>query len=326
MVRNPRPGLHELGSGAYAWLALVMFLCLAATVSSADRQEITRDGRTLELDLSDQFAESQRQQVVEWVNFIAESLLQVYGRWPRDRWHVEVQPISGSYRDTIPWGQVTRGQPDTVHFYVLTGANSKQLIENWTGYHELAHLLIPYKGDGDRWFSEGLASYYQNILQARAGTISEQAMWQKLLDGFIRGRKQDQFNGIPLSQVSDEMRENRSFMRVYWSGAWYFFAADVQLRQQSGGKANLDTALAALNKCCADRQMSAQEMVEALDRENRLLLFEPLFTKADNSTRLPEFESIFASLGISITDNRVVLQPEGPGAELRRDISQRKTL
>ena len=346
MIRNLRPDLHALSSDACTSLALkvgwdwsrhanqmrllrltiILLLCLMATVSRADRQQIIRDGRTLELDLSSQFSDTQRQHVVDWVSFIAEILSQVYGHWPKMLWRVEVQPISGSYEDTIPWGQVNRGQPDTVLFYVLNGASTKQLIENWTGYHELAHLLIPYKGGGDRWFSEGLASYYQNILQARAGVISEQVMWQKLLDGFMRGRKQDQFNGIPLSQVSDEMRENRAFMRVYWSGAWYFLAADVQLRQQSGGKISLDTALAALNRCCADRQMSAPEIVEALDGENRLLLFEPLFIKADSSTRLPAFESIFASLGISIIGDQVVLQPQGPGAELRRNISQRKTL
>ncbi|MEH6609791.1 MAG: hypothetical protein V7696_10505 [Halioglobus sp.] len=307
-------------------LTILLVLCLTAAVSHASSQQILRDGRSLELDISSQFSDTQRQHVVDWVSFIAENLSQVYGHWPRKQWRVEVQPISGSYKDTIPWGQVNRGQPDTVLFYVLNGASTQQLIDNWTGYHEFAHLLIPYKGGGDRWFSEGLASYYQNILQARAGVISEQVMWQKLLDGFIRGREQDQFNGIALSQVSDDMRENRAYMRVYWSGAWYFFAADVQLRQQSGGTSNLDTALAALNKCCADRQMSAKEMVVALDRENRLLLFEPLFTKTDSSTRLPEFEAIFASLGISIEGDQVVLQTEGPGADLRRNISQRKTL
>jgi hypothetical protein len=307
-------------------LTLLLVVCLTAATSYADRQVILRDGRNLELDISSQFSDPQRQHIVDWVSFIAESLSQVYGQWPRKLWRIDVQPISGTYKDTIPWGQVNRGQTDTVLFYVLKGANTQQLIDNWTGYHELAHLLIPYKGRGDRWFSEGLASYYQGILQARAGVISEQVLWQKLLDGFNRGRKQDRFNGIPLSQVGDEMRENRAFMRVYWSGAWYFLAADVQLRQQSGGKASLDTALAALNQCCADRQMSAQEMVEALDRENRLVLFEPLFIKTNSSTRLPEFDAIFASLGISIIGDQVVLQTEGPGADLRRNISQRKTL
>ncbi len=309
-----------------ACVVVLVQLMLLTPASGADRSEFVRGQSTLELVSSSEFNETQTQEVKEWIEFIAGGLLQVYGRWPRERWRIEVQPTSGSYRDTIPWGQVTRGEPDVVLFYVLSGADSEALKRNWTGYHELAHLLIPYKGGGDRWFSEGLASYYQNILQARVGVIDERSMWEKLLAGFQRGRQQDRFNGTPLAEVSAQMHENRAFMRVYWSGAWYFFAADVQLRQQSGGKTSLDTALAALNVCCADRKMSGLEMAQALDRENRLLLFTPLYHEVAASTRLPDFEHLFASLGISIDDGRAVLQASGPGAMLRRDIANAKPL
>ena len=75
-----------------------------------------------------------------------------------------------------------------VEFFTATQATTDSLQRAWTGYHELAHLLIPYQGWGGAWFSEGLASYYQNILQARVGILTEQQMWQKLYEGFQRGR------------------------------------------------------------------------------------------------------------------------------------------
>lgn len=115
-------------------------------------------------------------------------------------------------------------------------------------------------------------------------------------------------------------------MRVYWSGAWYFLAADVSLRQQSAGRRNLDQALEKLNHCCADRKMSVVEMVKKLDELNGLVLFYPLYLKTIDSTRVPEFEQIFTSLGVSIEDkNQVNLQELGPGASLRRQISNPKS-
>ena len=90
-----------------------------------------------------------------------------------------------------------RGEVDRVEFFVTAEASAERLRQAWTGYHELAHLLIPYRGWGDAWFSEGLASYYQNLMQARAGVLSENEMWQRLYDGFRRGLAEREFDGRP---------------------------------------------------------------------------------------------------------------------------------
>jgi predicted metalloprotease with PDZ domain len=115
-------------------------------------------------------------------------------------------------------------------------------------------------------------------------------------------------------------------MRVYWSGAWYFLAVDSRLRQQSGGKLTLDLALKRLNDCCADQQLSVSQMVTRLDELNAVLLFQPLFEEMKTSEHMPAFETIFASLGVTATDGTVHLQKEGPGALLRRQMTQRKPL
>ena len=48
---------------------------------------------------------------------------------------------------------------------VDASASSRDLRTDWTASHEFAHLLLPYVSD--KWVSEGVASYYQNVLQAR---------------------------------------------------------------------------------------------------------------------------------------------------------------
>jgi predicted metalloprotease with PDZ domain len=146
-------------------------------------------------------------------------------------------------------------------------------------------------------------------------------MWQKLYDGYRRGVADTRFRGKPLREVSDGMRYHGGFMRVYWSGAWYFLAADVRLRQQSGGRLSLDQALGKLNTCCADDSLSAPAIVRKLDEMNRVILFGSLYRELAESREIPAYEPIFAGLGISVQDGKVSLQQQGPGVDLRRSIA-----
>jgi hypothetical protein len=305
-----------------ALLALLLVAAMNPVRAEDYQQTLVEDNRTLTLQISNQFTPRQRAEVVVWIEFIAAALRQVYGYWPREEWNISVAAASAAGSDPIPWAQVNRDAVDVVEFYAAPTANATDLKQAWTGYHELAHLLIPYRGWGDAWFSEGLARYYQNVLQARAGMLTEQQTWQHLYDGFARGRDDTAFNDQTLSDVSDAMRDNGGFMRVYWSGAWYFLSLDIRLRRQSGGDITLDSALQKLNQCCADQSMSVPEMVQKLDAMNSVLLFHPLYDQVRVSTQMPAFETVFASLGITVTDGTVHLQQQGPGARLRQQILQ----
>jgi hypothetical protein len=317
----PVPGRH------CAHAIIVALLCLLPVNSQAQlipRQLVHQD-QVLALQLSEDFSPAMQGVLVEWLEHIATALLQVYGRWPRKRWEIIVTPVSASSANPIPWAQVHRGRVNRIEFYTARRATADQLKHTWTSYHEVSHLLIPYRGWGDMWFSEGLATYYQNVLQARTGIFDEQEMWQKLYAGFMRGRAQTEFDGVDLKTLSPNLRQHGGYMRVYWSGAWYFLAADVRLRRESNGKRNLDQALEKLNRCCADKKLSVVEMVRKLDELNGLNLFYPLYLAAIASTAVPEFEAIFTRLGITVgSGQRVKLQASGPEARLRREISARK--
>jgi hypothetical protein len=305
------------------WITLVWLLMVSLPGRGEEgyQRTLQQGGRVLVVHISDQFKPSQRDALLEWIDFISGALLQVYGHWPRQQWRVSIVPAAAAVSDPIPWAQVTRADIDHVEFFTAPRATTEQLKQAWTGYHELAHLLIPYRGWGDTWFSEGLATYYQGFLQARSGVITEQQAWQRLHDGFMRGRGETQFDGRALREVSASMREKGGFMRVYWSGAWYFLALDIRLRQQSGGRHNLDMALQKLNACCADEQLSVRQMISRLDELNGVLLFEQLYDEVDASPQIPPFTTLFASVGVTVEDGNVILQREGPGALLRQQMA-----
>jgi hypothetical protein len=297
----------------------VLLLSLAAAPALGKEYRLTRNDQVVVVDMHFLILPSRRQEVLSWLRSSTDALASVYGRWPRSELRIEISPISVYAKDSIPWARVIRGDPNTVSFYIDAMASESALVENWTTYHELSHLLIPYRGWGDMWFSEGLASYYQNLLQARTGVIDERLMWQKLYDGFVRGLENPRPD-LNLAELSPNMRENRSFMRVYWSGAWYFLSADIALRKQSGGDVTLDSALGMLNSCCRERSMSAWQIAGKLDYLTDTTIFTHLFTQARASRALPPVLGLFADLGIAIEEGSVSLLPDHPGSAIRRDI------
>lgn len=309
------------------WLAhsclLSCLLCWPLTAAADEFNTVlSHNESNVELSVSPDYNAKTRADIQRWIAALSDSLLQVYGRWPKQEWQIIVAPASARGVDPVPWARIHRGPIDRVELYTAPRARFDELMRASTGYHELAHLLIPYRGWGDVWFSEGLASYYQYILQARSGGINETQFWQALHDGFESGRLDSQFRGEALGDIDDRLREEGGYSRIYWSGAWYFLNIDIRLRRQSRGNQTLDTALDALNRCCAEQSLSVAQMVEKLDVLNGVLLFQRMYGKSQRSTAIPSAAPLFASLGIDLIDGKVHLQQVGPGAILRQAIVQ----
>lgn len=289
--------------------SILFSVCLLAILVSealkASDFAIDRGRQTLQVSIAADVPQT-RQQLTPWFTQVAAALALPWGCWPRDRWNIEVRTANRVSPDRVPWAQVIRGDPDTVRFYIDPSATAQDLISNWTAYHEVAHLLIPYRGSGDLWFSEGLASYYQNVLQARSGLFDEREMWQRLYSGLRRGQD-NRAPQLTLAELSPRVRESASYMRVYWSGALYFLQADVELRRRSAGQMTLDTVLKKLNECCADQRLSVRQIAQRLDGFSHYPLFVPLHQQFGEAYDIGEFEPLLARLGVASRWGRVYL-------------------
>ena len=142
--------------------------------------------------------------------------------------------------EAVPWGEVRRGTGNSVLALVLRNAIPAELTEDWTLYHELSHLYLPWLGE-DRWLSEGFASYYQNVLRARDGVIAPEVAWQRLAEGLARGAAEARAN-------PDRTVEQGRRMVTYWTGAALALEWDLMLRQATGGQDSLDALLARFAK------------------------------------------------------------------------------
>lgn len=140
--------------------------------------------------------------IQQWLHHNSAALKTVYGGLPNKPFQIRVQGAHWSW-ENVPGGRVSRGNINTIHFTVNTRASLQDLKSDWTAYHEFSHLLLPYRGWGDLWFSEGLASYYQNVIQARSGQITAQQAWQKIVAGFARGRRSNPAPHLPLQMSAN---------------------------------------------------------------------------------------------------------------------------
>jgi hypothetical protein len=206
-------------------------------------------------------SDTQEAEIVDWLRDVAAQLALLGGALPQPDTQVLVQPLPG-VSSPVPWGEVTRGGGSAVHLYVGLGAGVERWRADWTASHEFAHLLHPFVGDAGRWLSEGLASYYQNVLRARSGQLSPDVAWLKLQQGFERGRGATP-EGSPALQQAASTRMRGSTMRVYWAGAAFWLETDRALRRGGDSLDALLTRFAAQHgdtACC----WTPQRFIEVL--------------------------------------------------------------
>jgi len=251
-------------------------------------------------------------ELLDWLGRAAATVATLYGRFPVPEAQVLVVP-GAQGNEPVPWAYVLRGGGPAAHFFVNQRHSIEQFDADWTAVHELSHLLLPYVQSEDAWLSEGTASYYQNVLRARAGRISAREAWAQLHAGFTRGR--DVMRGVTLADATERMYRGGAFQRVYWEGAAIMLLADERLRERSGGRQSLDTALEALQTCClsAQRAWRARELFEKLDQLTGMGVFAELYEQHVGSAQFPGLNEVYRRLGLVLdADGRIALTDDAP--------------
>ena len=263
-------------------------------------------------------------QISDWLADAAAMVGGVYGRFPYPRAQVMVVP-NARVREPAPWAFVTRGGGPAVHFVINQRRPIGEFYDDWTAAHEFSHLLLPLVDSRDAWLSEGLATYYQNVLRARAGRLSAQQAWLKLHAGFDRGR--NEASTLTLAEATRRMYRSRLFMKVYWTGTAIMLLADVRLRQISDGSQSLDTVLAELNDCCFEpqREWRARDLFAKLDALTQTTVFTDLLNEYADSAQFPDLSAAYHELGLIPAGSRIRLVSDAPLANLRDAIMTGKS-
>jgi len=257
--------------------------------------------------------------LTEWIQYGLDALTHLYGRFPLPEARVVIF-ANGPDNEVVPWGEVKRAGISTIHLYVDETRSLGELIRDWTLIHELSHLIHPYLGRDGRWFSEGIATYYQNVLQARVGTLSPRRAWQKLHEGFERGRDEVR-DGRTLLNASENMHRNRDYMRVYWSGTAISLLADLRLRQEGG---SLDRTMLKFRECClpARHSWNVTDLVRKLDELSGSTVFRDLYQRYIHIDSFPVLADAYEELGLTVKNGRVIFTDQAEHTDIRTAIME----
>ncbi|MGH8081799.1 MAG: hypothetical protein ACREP7_14590 [Lysobacter sp.] len=252
-----------------------------------------------------------------WLAECAKAAQTAFGRFPlrEATVHIRLVPRRGRDSSPVPWGQTTRGDGVGVLLYVRDDASLSELRADWTAVHELSHLFHPFLGDEGRWLAEGLASYYQNVLRARAGMLDPDEAWRRLDGGFQRGRQ------VGSGRRMDEIGWSRgSTMRIYWAGAAFWLDADLALRRERG--IDLGRVLDRYSQCCldGDEHVEPEAFIAALDRAGGAGTLARLYQRYAAMKDFPSLDTAYRALGLQSQDDALKFSDEADAKRLRRAI------
>jgi hypothetical protein len=251
----------------------------------------------------------------DWAEEAARASMLPSGRFPLREATVRIAEIDSRSSSPVPWGQTLRRDGVSVLLYVRRGATLAQLRADWTAVHEFAHLRHPYLGDDGRWLAEGLASYLQNTLRAKAGLLTQEDAWGRLDAGFRRGEAVGE--GPAMGRIG---RSRGGTMRVYWVGAAYWLDADLALRRAHG--TTLDAVFDRYAQCCLDGDAWVQpdDFLAELDRLIGADVFVPLHADYAQIRDFPSLDANYRALGIARDGDRLTFSDAPDAVRLRKAI------
>jgi hypothetical protein len=273
---------------------LIAVMCVALTAESArstpSETRISAPGATVIVQFADRVDDAVSRDLIDWIDHVADQVSMPYGRFPIAAPRVLIIPTKKSPwsgDSPVPFGRVTRRGGETIELYVDVDRPIADMYADWTATHEFSHLLLPKISWRQKWISEGFASYYQNVLMARAGQYTQEQAIRKLSEGFDRGRGSRP--ELSINQAAEAgVREAR--YKIYWSGAAIALLADLRLRGRSGGQESLDTVLGRFQECClpSKKYWSGVQFFTKLDSLIDEPVFMPLYREHANAPGFPD--------------------------------------
>ena len=292
---------------------------VAVAFGHFNERRVELPGGVLRVALLDSLDAAQRDKLERWFGRVAHAALSAYGRLPLADVQVLMLPVGARGRAVV-FGQSVRGQGNALHLLIDPSRPEAEFDDDWMAVHELSHLMHPYLGDRGSWLSEGLATYYQNVLRARGGLLTAAQGWDRLQEGFRRGAAAT--GDGTLEQTAANMFRTHAFQRVYWAGAAFWLTVDRDLRRESGGKVGLDTVLSRFRDCClpAYRGWRPEDFVARLDALAGTTLIAARYREFAAMRSFPDWSAVYADLGIRDANGRLSFDDRARDAAIREAI------
>ncbi|MEP6885240.1 MAG: hypothetical protein ABJC66_10870 [Gammaproteobacteria bacterium] len=223
-----------------------------------------------------------------WIERSARIVADYYAGFPASRvlLRIEAGPGRG-----VRGGRTTNDSGLLIQITVGRDVSANELASDWVLVHEMVHLALPELGRRHNWLAEGLATYVEGIARAQFGNRDVTDVWAEFRHSMPMGLPQP---------GEDGMNETATWARTYWGGALFCLQADLAIRERTGNRVGLQTALRAILQQTggyrADRDID--EVLRIGDAATGTRVLQDLYRDANATARQPDLELLWKRLGI----------------------------
>lgn len=223
------------GASGYAIETHELRVATYTAFGSRALRSVVTGGLRLNVALLDGPLDVSFEALARWVENAARAVVDFYGRPPDTEVSVILAPLPG--RRGIPFGKLLPESGPGIIVLVGEHTSEPELYRDWVLVHELFHVGSPsFQGEG-KWLDEGLATYFEPLIRARAGFIPESEVWREFLAAMRRGLPAMTEHGLERAQ---------SYADTYWGGGLFCLMADVEARRRSAGRVGLEDGVRAV--------------------------------------------------------------------------------
>lgn len=249
--------------------------------------------------------------MLTWIELRARAMARFWDGFPSP--HLLIAVMLLPHRQGVLFGKLLPESAPGIALMVGAKSELNDLGDDWILVHELFHIGVPSFYREGKWLDEGLATYYEPLIRARAGLLDEQRLWQEMARDLPQGLDALTRTGL---------EHARGYTGRYWGGALFCLAADVTARLQSGGRFGLEDGLRRVRRAGgqASEVWSLSDVLREADGAFTSPVLEPLARRYAKRPADFDLDRLLGDLGVERTSDGIVLRDDARLAWVRKVI------
>jgi hypothetical protein len=243
-----------------------------------------------------------------WIDGAARAVHAYYGGAPMARTLVLVEPTGGR---RVGEATTMGGSGAAIEIAVGQDADAEALRRDWVLVHELIHTAMPNVERSHHWLEEGLATYVEPIVRARAGLVPLAEVWHDWVSDMPKG----------LPEAGDRgLDRTHTWGRTYWGGAVFCLQADVAIRQRTGNRRSLRDALQAIVASGGNVGVHwpVERVLDVGDTATGVPVLRETYERMATRPEAVDLAKLWRELGVRLQGDSVVFDDGAPLAAVRR--------
>jgi hypothetical protein len=249
----------------------------------------------------------------DWIERSARIVAGYYARFPAPLVELSIRTAPG---DGVRGGRTTNESGLLIQVTVGRDATADELAADWVLVHEMVHLALPELGRSHNWLAEGLAVYVEGIARAQFGNRDIGDVWAE--------NRHSMPMGLPRSGEGG-MDQTPTWGRTYWGGALYCLQSDIAIREATGNRIGLQTALRAILRETGGyrTERNIDDVLAIGDAATGTRVLEDLYLKIKATPQTPDLDQLWTRLGVPNDPKSQPFDAHAPLAAIRAAITTR---